>query len=216
MKIDVKLNLDKEFIDNSLKGVKSTKVAYGWVEIEETFKFPVTILNNKENKAFVKYPQVKKNDNEYSNVLFPVEPNVREEVDSAILNELKHIVTKGMNVPPITDVRINFLDESIQRGSITTKAIVSIKICGFAINGITVKEGRNGPFVQMPQHTTGEGAQREYHDTVYGTSSFAQSAIKNAVLEEYEKVLKKQVELEVPVNEKSIHQVEKTVTSPKL
>lgn len=216
MKIDVNLTLDKEFVENSLKGIPSAKAAYGWVEIEETFKFPITILSNKQNKAWVKYPSVRKNENEYTNILFPAEPKVKEEVDAAVLRKLQHLITKGMYVPPVTDVRINLLNEGIKRGSITTKAMASIKICGFVINGITVKEGGNGPFVQMPQHTTGEGEQKAYHDTVYGTTSFSQYAIKNAVLEEYEKALKMQTKQEVPVNEQEMNDPKKMISTPKL
>ena len=185
MKIDVKLSLDKEFVDNYGKKEHSANVASGWVELESAIKFPVRVLQSKEAVAFVKYPQINKDGN-WNNVLFPVEKDAKEEIDAAVLEELRMQIFKQFNVPDITSVRVTMLPEEENPGKVTVKAMATINICGCAINGLSVKDGSNGLFVQMPQYRDGEG---KYHDYVYGTNTFVQSAIKEAVLGEYQKQL---------------------------
>ena len=133
----------------------------------------------------VKYPQINKDGN-WNNVLFPVEKDAKEEIDAAVLEELRMQIFKQFNVPDITSVRVTMLPEEENPGKVTVKAMATINICGCAINGLSVKDGSNGLFVQMPQYRDGEG---KYHDYVYGTNTFVQSAIKEAVLGEYQKQL---------------------------
>lgn len=185
MKIDVKLSLEPEFVENYGKDYLAPNVAAGWVELENAIKFPVRVLQSKERRAFVKYPQVNKDGN-WNNVLFPVEKDAKEEIDAAVVDEFRVQVFKQFNVPDITGVRVTMLPEEENPGKVTVKAMATINMCGCAINGLSVKEGSNGLFVQMPQYRDVEG---KYHDYVYGTNTFVQAAIKETVLGEYQKQL---------------------------
>ena len=185
MKIDVKLSLEKEFVENYGKENKSSIVASGWVELEAALKFPVRVLQSKESVAFVKYPQVNKG-GEWSNILFPVDKQAKDDIDAAVLEELRMLIFKQFNVPDITSVRVTLLPQEDSSGKVAVRGMATINICGCAINGLAVKEGANGLFVQMPQYKDGEG---KYHDYVYGTNTYVQAAIKEAVLDEYRKQL---------------------------
>lgn len=185
MKIDVKLSLDPEFVASYGKDYLALNVAAGWVELENAIKFPVRVLQSKERRAFVKYPQVNKDGN-WNNVLFPVEMDAKKEIDAAVVDEFRVQVFKQFNVPDITGVRVTILPEEEKTGRVNVKAMATINMCGCAINGLSVKEGERGVFVQMPQYRDKEG---KYHDYVYGTNSYVQETIKEAVLGEYQKQL---------------------------
>lgn len=182
MKIDaqIKMTVDKEN--------NTSEVATGWVEVEDAIKFPVKVRKytdkNGEEKLFVSYPQ-RKNGEEWEGVLYPSK-ELREEIDTEILNQMKKTLVKGIMAPPVDEVRVNLINETKQ-GDIKIKAIASVKMCGFYINGILIKEGKNGLFVNMPQYKDGNNA---YRDMVYGTTKHVQSSIYNKVLEEYEKAVK--------------------------
>ena len=182
MQFDIKLSLDKEFEKNPNE-YKGTRLASGWVEVENAFKFPIQILKKKnESNMFVKYPDVPDGNGEYSNIVFPTDEKLRESLNMAILNEMKNHLMKGLNNPSIDKVRVNVLKDEIHNGKITVKGFASIMIGGFAINGITIKAGEKGLFVQMPQRRDSSG---QYQDMVYGTNALMQSQIKDAVLEKY-------------------------------
>jgi len=112
---------------------------------------------------------------------------VKAEVDNYILGEVGRTVMKGIYTPPITDVRVNMVEIANNRSSVQLRGYATIKIAGFTINGIMIKEGQNGLFVQMPQHKSGG----EYKDTVYGTNRMIQMKIKDEVLTAFEQELEK-------------------------
>ncbi|MGN1156155.1 MAG: septation protein SpoVG family protein [Agathobacter sp.] len=185
MKIDVKLSLDSDFLKKYGKENQSANVASGWVELENAIKFPVRVLQTKDKIAFTKYPQVN-TDGQWNNILFPVDKDVKDEIDAAVLDEMRMQIFKELNVPDITRVRVTILPEEENPGKVAVKAMATIYICGCAINGISVKESANGLFVQMPQYRDSEG---KFHDYVYGTNKYVQAAINESVLGEYQKQL---------------------------
>lgn len=184
MKIDAQMRVN-ETMDSD-----TTEVASGWVEIEECIKFPVKVRKyvDKEGKEkmFVSYPQ-KKTAQGYSDVVCPHDKEIRAEIDNYILAEVGRSVLKGIHTLPITDVRVNMVDIANNYSPVMLKGYATIKIAGFTINGIMIKEGKNGLFVQMPQHKSGG----EYKDTVYGTNKLIQMNIKDEVLTAYRNELEK-------------------------
>lgn len=187
MNFDIKISVEKEF-ENNPKEYVGNRLGSGWVEVDGAFKFPVNILRTKDNRRmFVKYPEIQNGDGEYNNVVFPVDKELREEVENAVMKEFRKLLTKGLNNPQITSVRVTLLPEEIKIGKIAIKGYASINISGFAVNRIQIKEGANGPFVQMPQTKDKHG---QYHDICYGTNKIMQTQIINEVLECYEKELK--------------------------
>ena len=67
--------------------------------------------------------------------------------------------------------------------SLLATASVTLGGC-FAVQGIQVREGKNGVFVSMPQRKDVKG---RYHDVCFPTTAEMRRAINAAVLGEYER-----------------------------
>lgn len=185
----------------------TSTVATGWVEIEGIFKFPVSVrkwFDDKSGKEmmFVSYPQRKDGDR-YSGVVYPHDREVRNEIDRVVLEVTKEkLFAETVPDVNIDDVRITPLNQ--KTGSVVQKlGIASIKMYGMTVNGIVIKEGRKGRFVQMPQYQT----QGQYRDTVYGVTAAIQRKIEERVLLEYDKIIRAQEEVNMQeVQETKINQ----------
>lgn len=82
----------------------------------------------------------------------------------------------------ITDVRVPKICDDDKM-----KAIVSITIDGeFAVHDIKLIDGSNGLFVAMPSKKLGKG---EFRDIAHPLSSSTREVIKDAIFQEYERVL---------------------------
>ena len=80
------------------------------------------------------------------------------------------------------DMAVNI--RHIQNGkSLLATASVTLGGC-FAVQGIQVREGKNGVFVSMPQRKDAKG---RYHDVCFPTTAEMRRAINAAVLGEYER-----------------------------
>lgn len=189
--MNIKANMRVDF--DSFKN--TTTVATGWVEIEGIFKFPVSVrkwLDDKSGKEmmFVSYPQRKDGD-KYSGVVYPHDREVRNEIDRVVLEVTKEkLFAETVPDVNIDDVRITPLNQ--KTGSVVQKlGIASVKMYGMTVNGIVIKEGRKGRFVQMPQYQT----QGQYRDTVYGVTAAIQRKIEERVLLEYDRIIRAQEEV---------------------
>ena len=189
--MNIKANMRVDF--DSFKNTST--VATGWVEIEGIFKFPVSVrkwFDDKSGKEmmFVSYPQRKDGDR-YSGVVYPHDREVRNEIDRVVLEVTKEkLFAESVPDVNIDDVRITPLNQ--KTGSVVQKlGIASVKMYGMTVNGIVIKEGRKGRFVQMPQYQT----QGQYRDTVYGVTAAIQRKIEERVLLEYDKIIRAQEEV---------------------
>lgn len=64
-----------------------------------------------------------------------------------------------------------------------TLAMASLTIGGvFAVTGVKVMQGKNGPFVSMPQARDSKG---EWHDICFPTSKEVREKVTSLVLEKY-------------------------------
>ena len=82
----------------------------------------------------------------------------------------------------ITDVRIRKVNDEGKM-----KAIVSITFDDeIVVHDIKVIEGQNGPFIAMPSRKMSEG---DFRDIAHPLVSETRNKIRDAILEEYEKVL---------------------------
>lgn len=201
--MNIKANMRVDF--DSFKN--TTTVATGWVEIEGIFKFPVSVrkwLDDKSGKEmmFVSYPQRKDGD-KYSGVVYPHDREVRNEIDRVVLEVTKEkLFAETVPDVNIDDVRITPLNQKTD--SVVQKlGIASVKMYGMTVNGIVIKEGRKGRFVQMPQYQT----QGQYRDTVYGVTAAIQRKIEERVLLEYDKIIRAQEE----VNMQEMQETNETV-----
>ncbi len=70
-----------------------------------------------------------------------------------------------------------------------TLAMVSLTVgdC-FAVKGVKVMQGRNGPFVSMPQAKDSKG---EWHDICFPTSKDVRDQVSQMVMEKYSALMDK-------------------------
>lgn len=82
----------------------------------------------------------------------------------------------------ITDVRIRKVNDEGKM-----KAVVSITFDDeFVVHDIKIIEGQNGLFIAMPSRKMGEG---DFRDIAHPLVSETRNKIRDAIFEEYEKVL---------------------------
>ncbi len=82
----------------------------------------------------------------------------------------------------ITDVRIRKVSDEGKM-----KAVVSITFDDeFVVHDIKIIEGQNGLFIAMPSRKMGEG---DFRDIAHPLVSETRNKIRNAIFEEYDKVL---------------------------
>ena len=75
----------------------------------------------------------------------------------------------------------------LSRGKGPTLANITVDLGGeYAIKGLRVVQGRDGPFVAMPQRRTSKG---EYQDTVFPVTKEARERLLNTVLDAYEQAM---------------------------
>lgn len=194
MEIDVNIKVDEERIMEQQP--TQSEVASGWVEIENCIKFPVKVrrYTDKESgkeKMFVTYPQ-RKNGSGYEGIVYPHDKEVRKEIEDVVLKEVQKEAVKNFLLPKVENVRVSLVQQRTEK-AVSLRGLATLKIAGITINGITIKEGKNGLFVQMPQYKSGG----EYKDTVYGTNKGIYELIKTEVLKAYEEMLVKEQKQQV-------------------
>lgn len=79
-------------------------------------------------------------------------------------------------------------DPKQEKGSILAFASADIGGC-FAVNGIKIVEGQDGPFVAMPNKF---GKDKQHHDICFPTTSAMREALNTAVMDAYRGVLEQQ------------------------
>lgn len=86
----------------------------------------------------------------------------------------------------ITDVRIRKINDEGKM-----KAVVSVTFDDeFVVHDIKVIEGQNGLFIAMPSRKMGEG---DFRDIAHPLTSETRNRIKDAIFDEYEKIMKEKV-----------------------
>ena len=79
-------------------------------------------------------------------------------------------------------------DPKQEKGSILAFASADIGGC-FAVTGIKIVEGKDGPFVAMPSQF---GKDKQHHDICFPTTSAMREALNTAVMDAYRGVLEQQ------------------------
>lgn len=79
-------------------------------------------------------------------------------------------------------------DPKQEKGSILAFASADIGGC-FAVNGIKIVEGKDGPFVAMPSQF---GKDKQHHDICFPTTSAMREALNTVVMDAYRDVLEQQ------------------------
>ena len=93
---------------------------------------------------------------------------------------------------PNMSARVNLAKGAKQeKGSTLAYASVDLGGC-FAITGIKIIEGKDGPFVAMPNQM---GRDRKFHDICFPTTAEMREAMSNTVLDAYVGALEHQADL---------------------
>ena len=79
-------------------------------------------------------------------------------------------------------------DPKQEKGSTLAFASADIGGC-FAVNGIKIVEGKEGPFVAMPSQF---GKDKQHHDICFPTTSAMREALNTVVMDAYRDVLEQQ------------------------
>lgn len=79
-------------------------------------------------------------------------------------------------------------DPKQEKGSILAYASADIGGC-FAVSGIKIVEGKDGPFVAMPSQF---GKDKKHHDICFPTTSAMREALNTVVMDAYRDVLEQQ------------------------
>lgn len=159
--------------------------AYGNITLEGCVRFGVQIRKyadkeTGEEKMFVGMPRRERN-GVWEDVVKPDE-QLREEIEVAVVDALKQKMLSDINLPDVEVVSVTRIRPHAPEGA---KAYIcglaTVRMCGITIHGITIKNGSNGLFVNMPQYRSNDG----YRDVVYATNKSMQEKIRRAVLEKY-------------------------------
>ncbi len=158
-------------------------MAYGMVTIDRSIRFMIQLkkcqTGSGEEKVFIRYPR-KKEGEEWVDVIRPgteIEKEIQETVAKAIQKE----IMRDLHLPMVEDVEIVLTDRD-ERRKVQICGRASVKICDLWIEGITIKQGTKGLFVNMPQYRQAEGT---YKDLVYAITKDLQEEISETVIDAY-------------------------------
>ena len=133
--------------------------AYGEVTVDQLMTFQVRVLTctkeNGEKSSFVTYPR-----------------------RQAIQNE----ITKDLHLPEVTVLHMTKLPVRKDQ-AVPILAVATVEVLGLTVSGITVKQGKDGLFCNMPQYYS---EKKGYRDVVHGTTKRMQEAVFEKVLATYE------------------------------
>lgn len=166
--------------------------AYGMVTLEKCMKFPVQVRKyvereTGEEKTFLSFPRRNKN-GEWEDVIHP-DRELKERILEAVGQAIKGEIQKDLHLPNVEVVSVNPIQPRVPPyAKAYIVGVASVKICGLLIQGITVKQGIKGLFINMPQYKTDSG----YQDIIYGTSKAMQEKISAAVIQGYVEVRDKE------------------------
>lgn len=185
--VNLKVNYDAWKPDVFEQDHKETTLATAWVEIGNLVRFPVSMKkyrDRKDNKMkwFISYPQKKKGES-YENMVYPSSMELRQQIEKAVGEKLVETIMPNRKMIPVRNVRISLLKPERTGSSVVDRGVASIELGGLTINGIMVKEGKNGLFIQMPQYRSTDG----WKDSIYAIDRVNQKDIQREVLYAYGK-----------------------------
>ena len=154
--------------------------AYGTVTIDGGIRFMVQLRKNKDGEMFLGYPR-REHCGEWADVV-RLDEVLKEELEKAVFEAVRNEIRSGLYLPEIKEVTVTVLQND-QKHKVPVCGMASVKISGMVISGITIKEGRDGLFINMPQYRQPDG---RYKDLVYAISRDLQKKIAAAVIGQYE------------------------------
>lgn len=158
--------------------------AYGEVTVDRLLTFQVRVLTctkeNGEKTSFVTYPRRQRN-GKWEDLVRP-DKELREAVTKAVHQAIQNEITKDLHLPEVTVLRVTKLPVRKDQ-TVPILAVATVEVLGLTVSGITVKQGKDGLFCNMPQYYS---EKKGYRDVVHGTTKRMQEAVFEKVLATYE------------------------------
>jgi len=174
---------------------KGNTLAFASIAIDDLVAIRGVRVVTGEKGLFVSMPQSQDNTGLYHDIAFPLNGDLRKEINAAVLDEFERqsdlypdqrgyekpeAVTEGRSAE---DIKLDVKVFPIAEPKGETLAFAS---AGFdnvaAIRGIRVVNGDKGLFVSMPQSKDKKG---NYHDVAFPLSGDLRRAVSKAILAEF-------------------------------
>ena len=171
---------------------KGATVAFANVGIDDMLAISGIRVVNSDKGNFVAMPQALGNNGLYKDIAFPVNSELRKELNKAVLAEfdaVKNDRSLGQSINAQisgerdVSVKVNVSPLKYPKGSTVAYANITVDNL-IAINSARVISGENGNFVAMPQSKDKEG---NYHDIAFPINKELRQEINAAVLAEFDK-----------------------------
>ncbi|RGC75431.1 hypothetical protein DW667_06415 [Coprococcus sp. AM25-15LB] len=157
--------------------------AYGEVTVDQLMTFQVRVLTctkeNGEKTSFVTYPRRQRN-GKWEDLVRP-DKELREAVTKAVHQAIQNEITKDLHLPEVTVLHMTKLPVRKDQ-TVPILAVATVEVLGLTVSGITVKQGKDGLFCNMPQYYS---EKKGYRDVVHGTTKRMQEAVFEKVLATY-------------------------------
>jgi stage V sporulation protein G len=177
---------------------KGNTKAFASVAIDDLIAIRGVRVVDSEKGLFVSMPQSQdKKTEEYHDVAFPVDGDLRKAINKAVLEEYNQVSSlapdqRGYEKPEAgalnginaSDIKLDIRVYPIAEAQGNTKAFASITVDDLiAIRGVRVVEGEKGLFVTMPQS---QDKEKNYHDIAFPLNGDLRKEITKSVLDKYE------------------------------
>ncbi|GHV10505.1 hypothetical protein FACS1894219_00030 [Clostridia bacterium] len=186
---------------------KGNTLAFANIGIEDLAAINGIRVVNGKNGLFVDMPQSKDKDGEYHDIAFPINSDLRKELNKAVLAEFDSptLGASGQNIGRSVTVpveaeqgeKLSVKVYPLDNPKNSTLAFANVGIENLvAISGIRVVAGQNGLFVTMPQN---KDKDENYHDIAFPINGGLRKEVNKAVLGAYKEL---QAEKQKPIGER--------------
>jgi len=179
-----------------LDDMKGNTFAFASVAVDDLAAIRGIRVINGEKGVFVAMPQSQDNTGLYHDIAFPLNGDLRKQINAAVLEEYKKQATlyhdqrgyvkqeqNSAGKRRAEDVKLDVKVHPISEPKGDTLAFASVGFEGtVAIRGIRVVNSDKGQFVSMPQSKDKDGV---YHDVAFPLSGDLRKAVSNAILSEF-------------------------------
>jgi stage V sporulation protein G len=175
---------------------KGNTLAFANVGVEDLAAISGIRVVNSEKGLFVTMPQSKDKNGEYHDIAFPINSDLRKELNYAVLAEYDEPtrgadgknVGRSITAPVNMELgdRLSVKVYPINNRNGKTLAFANVGIENLvAISGIRVVSGEKGNFAAMPQSKDKAG---NYHDIAFPINSELRKEVNKAVLDAYKEL----------------------------
>ena len=177
---------------------------YASVVFEDSFKITgIAVMERSDNgELFVAMPRYKtdRDDSGYKDICNPITKDFREELYGNILVAYDNLINEGTKHYMVGDPKNGELDFSVrvypyERESSNIRGFGSVVFGdSFAVNNISILNGKKGLFVSMPSRTQRprkEGDKTKYVDICFPVTAECRKAVYEELLKAYEQELTK-------------------------